>query len=140
MFCFCLRIYFKNILSNSDCRLNKKKCFHENVLPLGMEIFSPSVRDIYSTLGVCLFFSIGYMMLPLAAYFLRDWRTLLLVLTIPGFFCMPLWWQVFAMGRAIFNNAPDMRRTVMYSEHLLAKKRQQKGHLNKMGYTYQYPR
>ncbi|CAM4672986.1 unnamed protein product [Leuciscus chuanchicus] len=61
---------------------------------LGMEIFSPSVRDIYSTLGVCLFFSIGYMMLPLAAYFLRDWRTLLLVLTIPGFFCMPLWWFI----------------------------------------------
>lgn len=69
-----------------------KKMFYGNVLPLGMEIFSPSIRDIYSTLGVCLFFSIGYMMLPLAAYFLRDWRTLLLVLTIPGFFCMPLWW------------------------------------------------
>lgn len=61
---------------------------------LGMEILSPSIRDIYSTLGVCLFFSIGYMMLPLAAYFLRDWRMLLLVLTIPGFFCMPLWWFI----------------------------------------------
>uniref|UniRef100_A0A673KX91 Solute carrier family 22 member 5-like n=1 Tax=Sinocyclocheilus rhinocerous TaxID=307959 RepID=A0A673KX91_9TELE len=61
---------------------------------LGMEIFSPSVRDIYATLGVCLFFSIGYMMLPLAAYFLRDWRMLLLVFTIPGIFCMLLWWFI----------------------------------------------
>uniref|UniRef100_A0A671Q5K1 Solute carrier family 22 member 4-like n=1 Tax=Sinocyclocheilus anshuiensis TaxID=1608454 RepID=A0A671Q5K1_9TELE len=61
---------------------------------LGMEIFSPSIRDIYSTLGVCLFFSIGYMMLPLAAYFLRDWRMLLLVFTIPGIFCMLLWWFI----------------------------------------------
>ncbi|KAK2873220.1 hypothetical protein QQF64_017031 [Cirrhinus molitorella] len=61
---------------------------------LGMEILSPSIRDIFSTLGVCLFFSIGYMMLPLAAYFLRDWRMLLLVLTIPGFFYIPLWWFI----------------------------------------------
>ncbi|XP_051732678.1 solute carrier family 22 member 4 isoform X3 [Ctenopharyngodon idella] len=61
---------------------------------LGMEILSPSIRNLYSTLGVCLFFSIGYMMLPLTAYFLRDWRTLLLVLTIPGFFCIALWWFI----------------------------------------------
>ncbi|XP_059403419.1 organic cation/carnitine transporter 2 isoform X2 [Carassius carassius] len=61
---------------------------------LGMEILSPSIRDIYSTLGVCLFFSIGYMMLPLAAYFLRDWRMLLLAFTIPGFFCILLWWFI----------------------------------------------
>ncbi|RXN34353.1 solute carrier family 22 member 5-like protein [Labeo rohita] len=61
---------------------------------LGMEILSSSIRDIFSTLGVCLFFSIGYMMLPLAAYFLRDWRMLLLALTIPGFFYVPLWWFI----------------------------------------------
>ncbi|KAK9955957.1 hypothetical protein ABG768_015795 [Culter alburnus] len=61
---------------------------------LGMEILSPSIRDLYSTLGVCLFFSIGYMMLPLAAYFLRDWRTLLMALTVPGFFCIALWWFI----------------------------------------------
>ncbi|XP_048022785.1 solute carrier family 22 member 4-like isoform X2 [Megalobrama amblycephala] len=61
---------------------------------LGMEILSPSIRDLYSTLGVCLFFSIGCMMLPLAAYFLRDWRMLLMALTIPGFFYIPLWWFI----------------------------------------------
>ncbi|XP_055036649.2 solute carrier family 22 member 4 [Misgurnus anguillicaudatus] len=61
---------------------------------LGMEIFSGSVRNMFSTLGVCFFFSVGYMILPLAAYFLRDWRMLLTVLTIPGFFYIPLWWFI----------------------------------------------
>ncbi|XP_048022786.1 solute carrier family 22 member 4-like isoform X3 [Megalobrama amblycephala] len=65
---------------------------------LGMEILSPSIRDLYSTLGVCLFFSIGCMMLPLAAYFLRDWRMLLMALTIPGFFYIPLWWSTVSIG------------------------------------------
>ncbi|XP_048021551.1 solute carrier family 22 member 4-like isoform X3 [Megalobrama amblycephala] len=71
---------------------NSAVCYHGD--SDGMEILSPSIRDLYSTLGVCLFFSIGYMMLPLAAYFLRDWRTLLMALTIPGFFCIPLWWFI----------------------------------------------
>ncbi|XP_065143724.1 solute carrier family 22 member 4-like [Paramisgurnus dabryanus] len=61
---------------------------------LGMEILSGSVRDIFSTLGVGICFSIGYMILPLAAYFLRDWRMLLIALTIPGFFYIPLWWFI----------------------------------------------
>ncbi|KAF4098147.1 organic cation/carnitine transporter 2 [Onychostoma macrolepis] len=61
---------------------------------LGMEILSPCIRDIFSTLGVCLFFSIGYMMLPLAAYFLRDWRMLLLAFTVPCLFYVPLWWFI----------------------------------------------
>ncbi|XP_068061775.1 solute carrier family 22 member 4 isoform X2 [Anomalospiza imberbis] len=45
-------------------------------------------------LGVCIFFAIGYMLLPLFAYFIRDWRMLLLALTVPGLFCIPLWWII----------------------------------------------
>ena len=32
------------------------------------------------------------MLLPLFAYFIRDWRMLLLALTLPGVLCFPLWW------------------------------------------------
>ncbi|XP_048851376.1 solute carrier family 22 member 4-like [Brienomyrus brachyistius] len=61
---------------------------------LGTEILSQSVRIIYSTMGVCIFFAIGYMVLPPVAFFIRDWRTLLLVLTLPGFLYVPLWWFI----------------------------------------------
>ncbi|KAB0394354.1 hypothetical protein E2I00_016630, partial [Balaenoptera physalus] len=61
---------------------------------LGTEILGKSVRIIFSTLGVCTFFAVGYMLLPLFAYFIRDWRMLLLALTLPGVLCFPLWWFI----------------------------------------------
>ncbi|XP_072846292.2 solute carrier family 22 member 4 [Pogona vitticeps] len=61
---------------------------------LGTEILGKSIRIIFSTLGVCIFFAIGYMLLPLFAYFIRDWRMLLLALTAPGVCCVPLWWLI----------------------------------------------
>ncbi|XP_049447050.1 solute carrier family 22 member 5-like [Epinephelus fuscoguttatus] len=61
---------------------------------LGTEILGPHVRTIFSTAGVCLFFAVGYMLLPLFAYFIRDWRMLLLGLTLPGFLYVPLWWYI----------------------------------------------
>ncbi|XP_032483671.1 solute carrier family 22 member 4 isoform X2 [Phocoena sinus] len=45
-------------------------------------------------LGVCTCFAVGYMLLPLFAYFIRDWRMLLLALTVPGVLCFPLWWFI----------------------------------------------
>ncbi|XP_074147080.1 organic cation/carnitine transporter 2-like isoform X1 [Sminthopsis crassicaudata] len=61
---------------------------------LGTEILGKSVRIIFSTLGVCIFYAIGYMLLPLFAYFIRGWRMLLLALTLPGLLCAPLWWVI----------------------------------------------
>ncbi|KAF3705600.1 Solute carrier family 22 member 5 [Channa argus] len=61
---------------------------------LGTEILGPRVRTIFSTAGVSLFFAVGYMFLPLFAFFIRDWRMLLLGLTLPGVLCMPLWWYI----------------------------------------------
>ncbi|XP_054024299.1 solute carrier family 22 member 4 isoform X2 [Dryobates pubescens] len=61
---------------------------------LGTEILGKSVRILFATLGVCIFFAIGYMLLPLFAYFIRDWRMLLLALTGPGLLCIPLWWII----------------------------------------------
>eukprot|EP00069_Balaena_mysticetus_P013915 bmy_08345T0 len=61
---------------------------------LGTEILGKSVRIIFSMLGVCTFFAVGYMLLPLFAYFIRDWRMLLLALSLPGVLCFPLWWFI----------------------------------------------
>uniref|UniRef100_A0A8C7MEV7 Major facilitator superfamily (MFS) profile domain-containing protein n=1 Tax=Oncorhynchus kisutch TaxID=8019 RepID=A0A8C7MEV7_ONCKI len=57
-----------------------------------LEILTATVRVLYVTLGVCLFFAFGYMMLPLLAFFIRDWRSLLLVMSVPGLVYIPLWW------------------------------------------------
>uniref|UniRef100_G1SL73 Solute carrier family 22 (organic cation/zwitterion transporter), member 4 n=2 Tax=Oryctolagus cuniculus TaxID=9986 RepID=G1SL73_RABIT len=61
---------------------------------LGTEILSKSIRIVFSTLGVCIFYAVGYMVLPLFAYFIRDWRMLLLALTVPGVLCAALWWFI----------------------------------------------
>ncbi|XP_061103265.1 solute carrier family 22 member 4-like [Conger conger] len=58
---------------------------------LGTEILSPSTRMVFSTVGVCISFSIGYMMIPLMAFFIRDWRMLLIAINVPGLFCFLLW-------------------------------------------------
>ncbi|CAJ1063491.1 solute carrier family 22 member 4-like isoform X1 [Xyrichtys novacula] len=61
---------------------------------LGAEILGPRVRTIYSTAGVSLFFGAGYMLLPLFAFFIRDWRMLLLGLALPSVLCVPFWWYI----------------------------------------------
>ncbi|KAM6907199.1 organic cation/carnitine transporter 2-like [Xenentodon cancila] len=61
---------------------------------LGTEIMSGSVQVLFSSMGVCLSFAFGYMLLPLFAYFLRDWKSLLLVLSLSGLLFLPLWWFI----------------------------------------------
>ncbi|KAJ8408771.1 hypothetical protein AAFF_G00245890 [Aldrovandia affinis] len=61
---------------------------------LGTEILTGSVRVLYSSLGVGVFFAIGYMILPIIAYFLRDWRKLLVAMSVPGLIYIPLWWFI----------------------------------------------
>ncbi|XP_074466702.1 organic cation/carnitine transporter 2-like [Sebastes fasciatus] len=61
---------------------------------LGTEILTGNVRVIFSSMGVTLGFAIGYMMLPLFAYFLRDWKSLLLGISLPGLLYIPLWWLI----------------------------------------------
>ncbi|KAJ8383089.1 hypothetical protein SKAU_G00038670 [Synaphobranchus kaupii] len=60
----------------------------------GNELLGESSRLAFSTLGLCLFYALGYTVLPLCAYFIRSWRILLLVLTLPGFLYIPLWWFI----------------------------------------------
>uniref|UniRef100_A0A668S9Y7 Major facilitator superfamily (MFS) profile domain-containing protein n=1 Tax=Oreochromis aureus TaxID=47969 RepID=A0A668S9Y7_OREAU len=61
-------------------------------LVLGSEVLTGKVRVLYSSLGTCLGFAIGYMILPLLAYFLRDWKSLSLALSLPCVAYIPFWW------------------------------------------------
>ncbi|TWW75120.1 Solute carrier family 22 member 4 [Takifugu flavidus] len=61
---------------------------------LGTEVLSGRVRVLFSSLGVCLSFTVGYMLLPLFAYFIRDWKYLLVAISLPGLMELPLWWFI----------------------------------------------
>lgn len=65
-------------------------------LVLGSEVLTGKVRVLYSSLGTCLGFAIGYMILPLLAYFLRDWKSLSLALSLPCVAYVPFWCQAYA--------------------------------------------
>ncbi|GCB79713.1 hypothetical protein scyTo_0017943, partial [Scyliorhinus torazame] len=58
------------------------------------ELLGKSERSAYSTLGVCMFYAIGYVILPIFAYYIRNWRMLLLALTIPEVLYIPFWWLI----------------------------------------------
>ncbi|XP_064424258.1 solute carrier family 22 member 4-like [Latimeria chalumnae] len=61
---------------------------------LGNEILGKSSRLVFSTLGANTFHSVGYLILPLFAYFIRSWRMLLLALSLVRFFFLPFWWFI----------------------------------------------
>ncbi|KAG2466112.1 S22A5 protein, partial [Polypterus senegalus] len=82
---FCILFFFVGFAQNSK---------YISAFVLGNELLVKSIRITYSTLGVCVFYALGYAVLPMFAYFIRDWRMLLLVLSLPGVLYTPLWWLI----------------------------------------------
>lgn len=58
----------------------------------GTEILTGRVRVLFSSMAMCVGFAIGYMLLPLFAYLLREWKFLLFAIFLSGLMYLPLWW------------------------------------------------
>ncbi|KAL6470503.1 hypothetical protein MHYP_G00216220 [Metynnis hypsauchen] len=61
---------------------------------LGTEVLSTSLRVLFTTLGAFLHYCFGYMVLPWIAFAIRDWRTLLRVLSGLTLVYIPFWWFI----------------------------------------------
>lgn len=61
---------------------------------LGCEILSPASRVMFGSLGIFMGSGIGLLFFPLAAYFIRSWRWLVLTNALTGLLYLPLWWFI----------------------------------------------
>ncbi|XP_034039404.1 solute carrier family 22 member 5-like [Thalassophryne amazonica] len=61
---------------------------------LGSEILNKSARVSYTLLGHDLGYGLGYALLPLLAFFIQEWRMLLVTAALPGFLFIALWWVI----------------------------------------------
>ncbi|XP_072371950.1 organic cation/carnitine transporter 2-like [Scyliorhinus torazame] len=74
---------------------------------LGSEILGKAERIAFGTVGACLFVAVGYVILSIFAYFIRDWRVLLVALSLPQILYVPLWWFIPESPRWLLSQGRD---------------------------------
>ncbi|XP_058450277.1 organic cation transporter protein [Malaya genurostris] len=73
---------------------------------IAMEMVGPKDR-LYAGVVCMMFFSVGYMLTAAFAYYIHDWRTLQIALTLPGIVFLSYWWFIPESSRwLISNNRP----------------------------------
>ncbi|KAF4533495.1 hypothetical protein B566_EDAN000980 [Ephemera danica] len=75
---------------------------------IGMEMVGPSKR-LYAGVVVQYFFTLGYMLTALFAYFITDWRTLQIALSLPGLLFLSYWWFIPESARWLLTNGRDAK-------------------------------
>ncbi|GAB6033586.1 hypothetical protein CHUAL_013589 [Chamberlinius hualienensis] len=70
---------------------------------VGMEFVGPSKR-VFAGVVCQYFFAMGYILIAVAAYFIRSWRPLTIILSVPGLVVIVLYWLVPESARWLFVN------------------------------------
>ncbi|XP_055585431.1 organic cation transporter protein-like [Uranotaenia lowii] len=80
---------------------------------IAMEMVGPNDR-LYAGVVCMMFFSVGYMLTAGFAYYIHDWRTLQIALTLPGIVFLSYWWFIPESSRwLISNNRPAEAITII---------------------------
>jgi MFS transporter, OCT family, solute carrier family 22 (organic cation transporter), member 4/5 len=70
---------------------------------LSLEMVGKDARMVAGVFFM-MFFSIGYMLMGVFAYYLTDWRSLQIALTLPGFLFLSYWWFIPESNRWLLAN------------------------------------
>lgn len=84
-------LYLKIVQSSDNISRKKCLCLYNSFCIAAMEMVGPSKR-LYAGVVCQFFFTTGYILTAIFAYFIRDWRILQASLSAPGILFLCYWW------------------------------------------------